>query len=691
MKTAPTVSTHAPVAARRPVPTTVHGQQLTDDYAWLRQRDDDDVLDYLRAENRHTEAAMESTQGLQEELYEEMVGRLRQTDQSVPVPIDDYFYYSRTVEGLQYPIYCRTHGRPDGSEEVLLDVNTLSEASSYLRLGVFSVSPDHRLLAYAVDSDGSETYRLQVLDLETREHLPDCIEAAGRGFAWANDSRSFYYTTLDATRRPYRLHHHILASDPAADLIVFEEADERFFLSLYKTTSRRFLCIHLGSHTTSELHYLDLDTPESRFLCLSPRRQDVEMSLEHRGDELFILSNDGAPNFRLLRTPIDRPEPTSWREMIAHSDTTKLEGVDLFRGHLVVYLRRQGLSNIRVYDFAADSWHDIEFEEPVYAAWGQDNRQFKTETLRFAYTSLVTPTSVYDYDLNSRQRRLLKQTEVLGGYEAANFQCERLWVASEDGTKIPVSVVHRKGMIKDGRQPLLLYGYGSYGNCIDPYFSSARLSLLERGFSFAIAHIRGGGELGKRWYDDGKLFNKRHTFDDFIAVADSLIADGYTSCERLVIRGGSAGGLLIGAVVNQRPELAAVAVAEVPFVDVINTMMDASLPLTVIEYEEWGNPNDEDAFRYILSYSPYDNVDAQSYPHLLVTAGLNDPRVQYWEPAKWVAKLRALGTGDRCLLLRTNMDSGHGGASGRYDALKEEAFKQAFMLTRIQRQDGDLP
>lgn len=706
-KTVSDPTSEAPIARRQSALSTVHGVELSDDYSWLRQREQQEVLDYLEAENRHTQSVMGETGPLQEELYQEMVGRLKETDQTVPVPIDEFFYYSRTVEGLQYPVYCRKEGDEEAAEEVLLDVNALAEGRSYCRLGVYSVSPDHRLLAYAVDVDGSESYRLQVLDLTTRQHLADRIESTGRGFAWANDSAAFYYSTLDATRRPYRLHHHVLDSDPANDPVVYEEEDERFFLSLYKTLSRRFLCILLGSHTTSEVHYLDLDalpsataspkttvspnatvTPNTtvsagQFRCLAERRSGVEMSLEHRGEELFILSNEGAPNFRLLRTPIEHPEAEHWQEMIAHSDSTKLEAIDAFSHHLVVYLRRSGLSNIRVFDFDSATWHDIEFEEPVYAVWGQDNRQFDRHILRFVYTSLVTPTSVYDYDLRTRQRRLLKQTEVLGGYDPSRFECQRLWVTSEDGSEIPVSVVHRRGMALDGRQPLLLYGYGSYGNSIDPYFSSARLGLLERGFSFAIAHVRGGGELGRRWYDEGKLFNKRHTFDDFIAVAEALINQGYTSPQGLVMRGGSAGGLLIGAVVNQRPDLAVAAIAEVPFVDVINTMLDPSLPLTVIEYEEWGNPQEAEAFKYILSYSPYDNVTTQDYPHLLVTAGLNDPRVQYWEPAKWVAKLRRLGRGDRRLLLRTNMDSGHGGASGRYDALKEEAFKQAFMLTVV--------
>ena len=676
-----------PVAPRRPHRTEVHGRQLDDDYGWLRERQQPEVIDYLEAENRYTAAMMEGTVGLQETLYEEMVGRLRETDQSVPVPIDGYEYYARTVEGLQYPIFCRRQGGEEAPEEVLLDVNALAEGQRYMRLGVHAVSPDHRLMAYSTDVDGSESYRLQVLDLNTREFLVDTIESSGKGFVWSNDSRSFYYTTLDSLRRPFRLHHHILGTDPAQDRLVFEETDERFFLSVYKTLSRRFLCVVLGSHTTSEVHYLDFEADDATFHCLMPRRQGIEMSLGHRADELFILSNEDAPNFRLLKAPVDDPRPETWREVIPHRDDVKLEGMDLFRQHLVVYLRCQGLRNIRIFDFVEVAWHDLELDEPVYSSWGQDNRQFDSTILRFGYTSLVTPATTYDYDMKTRQRRLLKQVEVLGGYDPDRFQCERLWVEAADGAKIPVSLVHRKGLEGEGPRPLLLYGYGSYGNSMDPYFASTRLGLLERGFSYAIAHVRGGGEMGRPWYDDGKLFAKRHTFDDFIAVAEALIHRGYTRSEELVIRGGSAGGLLIGAVINQRPDLAAAAIAEVPFVDIINTMLDPSLPLTVIEYEEWGNPQHKDAFDYILGYSPYDNVKPQAYPHLLVTAGLNDPRVQYWEPAKWVAKLRSCKTDDRWLLLRTNMDSGHGGASGRYDVLREEAFKQAFVLTVVGRGD----
>lgn len=682
-KTVPGPLHRAPEAPRRPLRRTVHDTQLDDDFAWLREREDEAVHEYLRAENQYTEAMMSGASDLQDRLYQEMVGRLKETDRSVPVPVDHYFYYLRTVEGQQYPIYCRCLDNADGPEEVLLDVNALAEGKSYLRLGVFAVSPDHRLLAYAVDTSGAETYHLQVLDLENRQHLPDQVEAAGRGFVWANDSKAFYYTTLDPTRRPFRLHHHVLGQGEGDDEVLFEETDERFFLSPYKTLSRRFLCIQLGSHTTSELHYLDLEDANAQIRCLAPRRQGVEMRLDHRGDRLYILSNEDAPNFKLLQAPVDTPQPENWRELIAHRDDSALEGIGLLAGHMVVYERRRGLGNVRVFDFDNDQWHDIAFDEPVYAVWGQDNRQFESRVLRFVYTSLVTPASTYDYDLESRERTLLKVTEVLGGYDAERFQCERLWVPSRDGSEIPVSLVRPKDLPLDGSGPLMLYGYGSYGNCIDPYFSSSRLGLLERGFSFAIAHIRGGGEMGRRWYDDGKLAHKQHTFDDFVAVGEALIEGGYTRPEGLVLRGGSAGGLLIGAVVNQRPDLAAAAIAEVPFVDIINTMLDPSLPLTVIEYEEWGNPQEKEAFETILAYSPYDNIEKKDYPHLLVTAGLNDPRVQYWEPAKWVAKLRRFKTDDNLLLLRTNMDSGHGGASGRYDALREEAFKQAFALQAV--------
>ena len=666
-----------PTAHQEPSFGDWHGERLRDDYAWLRDRDDPRVIEYLEAENAYTEAVTASSQDLQQVLYDEVIARLEEDDASVPVKDGPYFYFHRTEKDRQYPIFCRRRGE-DGDEEVILDLNALATDKSYLRLGSLEVSPDHRLLAYSVDENGSERFTLKILDLDTGEHLEDTIENTGRSVEWRNDSRSFYYSTLDDARRPSTAFHHRLGQPSAEDEQVYHEDDERFFLGIGKTRSGRFLVIHLGSHTTSEVRYLDLDDDGAEFRLLAPRQQGVEVSIDHHGDHLYILTNEDALNFRLLRARIDQPD--AWEEVIPHRDDVMLDGIDLFRSYLVTYLRRDGLRNIAIMDFATGTWHEIEHHEAVYAVWPQENREFETDTLRFLYTSLVTPRTVYDYRMDSRERTLRKRYAVLGGYDPEVYHSEGRMARSADGTEVPVSIVYRGSDGVDSPRPTLLYGYGSYGNSIDPYFSSPRLSLLDRGFVYAIAHIRGGGEMGRSWYENGKLEHKQNTFDDFIAAAEMLIDEGFTTPQQLSIRGGSAGGLLVGAVLNQRPELFNAAVAEVPFVDVLNTMLDPSLPLTVIEYEEWGNPEHKEAFDRIRAYSPYDNIEAKAYPHLLVTAGINDPRVQYWEPAKWVARLRATRTGDSLLLLKTNMDSGHGGASGRYDAIREEAFKLAFLI-----------
>lgn len=669
-----------PVASSNLQVTRIHDVELADPYAWMRERESPEVLAHLEAENAYTERIMAHTEKLREALYREMVGRIQETDQTVPVRIDDHFYYSRTVEGLQYPIHCRKVGSLEAPEEVLLDLNELAEGKDYLRLGVFEVSPDHRLLAYSLDHDGSERHTLRVLDLESREELPEVIENTGRSLEWAEDSRSFYYSTLDETRRPDKALHHRLGDDPSADEVVYHEADGRFFLSLFKTRSRRFLGIDLSSHTTSEVRYFDQENPEAGWRLLAPRRQDVEMTFDHHSDFLYVLTNEEARNFRLMRVPIATPERERWEEVVPHREEVKLDGVDLFRRHLVLTLRSGGLRRLRIRDLESGEEHEVAFDDPAYTVHLQGNPEHDTGVVRFAYTSLVTPLSVYDYDMASRERTLRKRTEVLGGYDPERYRCERIEATAADGVRVPMSLVYRRGLRRDGTNPALLYGYGSYGVSSEPRFSSTRLSLIDRGFVFAIAHVRGGGELGRGWYEDGKLLAKRNTFGDFVAAAERLIADGYTAPSRLAIRGGSAGGLLIGAVLNQRPELFAAAVAEVPFVDVVNTMLDPSIPLTVIEYEEWGNPEEKDFFDYIRSYSPYDNVGEREYPHLLITGGLHDPRVQYWEPTKWAARLRERKTDGNRVLLKIDLGSGHAGASGRYDALREEAFKQAFLL-----------
>jgi len=671
-----------PVAQRRPHVLEHFGQRRVDDYFWLRQRDNPEVIAYLEAENAYTEAVMAHTRPLQDRLYQEFLSRIKETDLSVPVRRDGFYYYSRTEQGLDYPIYCRKRGSLDAPEEVILDVNTLAVGHDYYDIGTLAVSPDHRLLAYGEDTDGSETYRLRVKDLESGVLLNIDIGNTAADVEWCLDSRSFYYTVLDATRRPYRvLRHHL---DGGGEDLVLEEPDEAFFVRLGRSKDRRQIYIALGSHVTREEYFLDAADPRAVPTLFKPRVHGVEYSIEHREGEFWVLTNEDAVNYRLLRVPVDRfDDAGAWREYIPHREQTKLEGFELFRQHLVVYLRDEGLLKIRVYDLATDQAHDIAFDEEVYATYGAENPEYDSQVLRFAYTSLVTPRQIFDYDMVSRDKTLLKQQEIPAGYDPDRFESHRLWATAADGTRVPISLVHRKGLKLDGGNPCLLYGYGAYGINIDPGFSPTRLSLLERGFVFAIAHVRGGGELGEQWKNAGKLREKMNTFTDFISAAEHLIATGHTRPERLAIMGGSAGGLLMGAVTNMRPELFHCVVAQVPFVDVLSSMQDPSLPLTVIEYDEWGNPNEEEFFHAIRAYSPYDNVRPQAYPHMLIVAGLNDPRVQYWEPAKWCAKLRAVKTDDNLLLLKTHMGAGHGGASGRYEALRELAFDYAFVLDRL--------
>lgn len=639
------------------------------------------MIPYLEAENRYTEEMMAPTKPLQERLYHEILGRIQETDVSVPVKRDDYFYYTRTEEGQAYSIQCRKHGSLDAIEEVLLDANVLAEGQRYFRLGNFAVSPDHRLLAYSTDLEGDESYTIQVKNLATGDLLPDRIANTYYSLEWANDNRTFFYTVLDATKRPYRAFRHELGA--VSDTLVYQEDDGRFALGLAKTRSRRFLFIELSSPLTSELRYLEAAEPLGEFRVLLPRRQGVEYDASHHGEYFYIRTNDGAKNFRLMRVDVARPSSEPWHEVIpARADVT-IEGVDSFEDHLAVYERERELEKICIRDGEGAFSHYIEFPEPVYTVSATGNAEYKTNLLRFSYTSLVTPTSVFDYNIRTRERELKKQYEVRGGYDASQYQSERIFAKAPDGVEVPISLVYRKGFERDGASPLLLYGYGSYGHSIDPRFSSDRLSLLDRGLVFAIAHIRGGADLGEEWHDHGKLLEKRNTFSDFIACVEHLISTRYTSSERLAIMGGSAGGLLMGAVLNMRPELFHAAIAKVPFVDTLNTMLDPTLPLTMSEYEEWGNPEEKRYYDYIRSYSPYDNVAAREYPTLLVTAGLNDPRVSYWEPAKWVAKLRALKKDPNVLLLKTDMGSGHFGPSGRYEGIKETAFDYAFLLQAL--------
>ena len=668
-----------PVARVAPRVEVVHGETRVDDYYWLRNRSDPEVMAYLEAENRHTDAAMRHTEGLQERLYQEMRGRIKETDLSVPERVDDYFYYTRTQAGGQYPIFCRRRGSLDGPEEILLDQNPLAGGHGYFRVGAMEVSPDHRLLAFAVDTSGAEEFTLFIKDLTTQELLAESIAQTSNRVAWANDSRTLFYTVLDQTRRPCHLYRHELGTDPSADVLVYFEPDASFYLDISRTRSRRYLILDISSHSTTEVRYVSADNPGAPFRVVQPREQGIEYTITHHEDRFFITTNDGASNFRLVEAPVEQPSKEHWSPVLPYRPDVKLDSTDAFRQHLVVYEREVGLTRIRVIDLLTGSEHLIAFPEPVYTVRAHTNPEFDTTILRFTYTSLITPSSVVEYDLAQHTWTVRKQTEVRG-YNSSNYRSERLFAGAPDGVEVPISLVYRTPLDRDGTRPLLLSGYGAYGLSYDPVFSSNTLSLLDRGFVVAIAHVRGGEEMGRPWYDGGRLFKKQSSFTDFIAAAEYLVTEGYTSSERLVINGGSAGGLLIGAVTNLRPDLFRAVLAEVPFVDVVNTMLDPSLPLTVIEYDEWGNPNDAAAYSYIRSYSPYDNIGAQDYPHMLITAGLNDPRVAYWEPAKWAAKLRAKKTDSNRLLLRTNMGAGHGGASGRYDFLRELAFKYAFIL-----------
>lgn len=672
-----------PVAQKQSKVLALHNDQRVDHYFWMRHSDDPNVIAYLEAENAYTEAMMQHTEALQTQLYQEMLVRIKETDLSVPYRKDDYYYYSRTEEGKSYPIYCRKQGSLDAVEEILLDQNELAQDYDFFNLGVFQVSPNHQILAYSIDTTGSEQYTLFFLDLRTFELFPETLTDTYFSLAWGNDNQTIFYTKVDATNRPFQLLRHTLGSSPDQDVLIYHEPDDAYFLSVSKTRSQAYILMNLGSKLTSEVHYLDANQPTSAFQVIHPRQQGMEYKVEHHSDYFYIVTNEEALNFKLMKTPVTSPTKSNWQTVIPHREDVMLSGVSAFADHLIICERKAGLPILRVQKISTHEEHAITFPEPTYTVSLGSNPEFNTTILRFNYTSLMTPFSVFDYNMETQQRELKKETEVLGGYDRAQYQSEWIKATAADGTAIPISLVYKKGIKKDGKNPLFLTGYGAYGASYSAFFSSHRLSLLERGFVFAIAHIRGGGEMGRKWYEDGKFLQKKNTFTDFIACAEYLIANKWTSSDRLAISGGSAGGLLMGAVINQRPDLFKVVIADVPFVDVVTTILDTSLPLSALEWEEWGNPNDKTYYDYMKSYSPYDNVKPQDYPHLLITAGLNDSRVKYWEPAKWAAKLRELKTDNNLLLLKTNMGAGHGGASGRYESLKEIAFEYAFILDRL--------
>jgi oligopeptidase B len=670
-----------PVAAKKPHPTEIHGYKLNDDYFWLREKGRPDVTKYLEAENAYTDDVMKPTKAFQEALYNEMLGRIKQTDLSVPYRIGDHFYYSRTEEGKQYPYMCRRRGSMEGAEEILLDLNKLAEGNTYMALGAYAVSDDGNWLAYSTDTTGYRQYNLHVKDLRSGQILGENIERAG-SVVWATDNKTLFYSTEDpVSKRSDRFWRHVVGAS-GSDLL-YEEKDETFDLGAGRSLDKKVIFMATYAKTSTEVRYLPADTPTAALTMIVPREANHEYDVDHYKGLFYITTNKNAKNFRVVTAPMNDPSEKNWKPFIDHSPNIKINSLSFFANHLVVSERENGLSQLRVLDMTTKQSHRISTDEPDYSLHLSTNPEFNTTTLRFNYQSMVTPSSVYDYDLNTRTRTLLKRQEVLGGYDPTKYEAKRLWAVARDGVKVPMSVVHRKGLALDGKAPLLLYAYGSYGSSGSPTFSSSRLSLLDRGMIYVNAYIRGGGELGEEWREQGRMLKKKNTFNDFIDCAEYLVKNKYTSSDRLAIQGGSAGGLLMGAVTNMRPDLFKAVVAQVPFVDVINTMLDASVPLTTSEYLEWGNPNDKTHFEYMLSYSPYDNVKTKSYPAMLVEVSLNDSQVPYWEGTKLVAKLRAMKTDKNVLLLKTNMGAGHGGSSGRYDALRETAFTYAFMLWQV--------
>ena len=681
----------APQASRRPHTVEMHGDARDDPWFWLRERDDPATMEYLQAENAHTDAFLKPLESLQSRIYDEIRGRIKEDDNTVPEKDGEYYYYVRYDEGAQYPIYCRKRGSEEADEEILLDVNALADGRDYCDMGVFENSPNHKLVAYSVDFDGSEQYTIRVADLATGGLLPDTIPNTHYSLEWANDNRTFYYSVLDDKQRPVSIYRHTLGADPADDPLVYHEEDPRFFVGCGKSNSGRFIYVVAGGNNMSEWRFMDADDPDSPLTLIEPRSPDFQYDAADHGDRFFIRHNgNGARDFMVSTAPIANAGWDNWTAFMAHEPGRPIRGIDVYRDHLVIGCRSEGLPQVMIRRLSDDETHYIAgVDEDDFAMSPRSGREFDTTTLRFAYTSLKTPAAVYDYDLETRDRTLRKQQEIPSGYDAGRYETRRIWATARDGTAVPISLLMSKDAATDGSAPLYLYGYGSYGLIMEARFSIAALSLVDRGFVFAIAHIRGGMEMGWDWYETGKLLQKRNTFNDFIDCAEHLIAEGYTSAGRIAAAGGSAGGMLMGAVVNERPDLFGCVVAHVPFVDVLNTMLDDTLPLTTMEYNEWGNPNDPEYYRYMRTYSPYDNVREQDYPPMLVTGGISDPRVTYWEPAKWVARLRNTRTDENPLLLRIHMDSGHAGASGRFEQLKEVAEEYAFILNVMGVEAGE--
>jgi oligopeptidase B len=672
-----------PVAPKHPTKLEKHGDVRIDDYYWMNNREDQQVLDYLNAENEYFQKMTAHTQKFQEELFEEMKGRIKEDDESVPYQLDGYWYITRYEEGKEYPIYSRKKGSLDAEEELLFDCNQMAEGHEYFNLRGVSISPDNKLASFGTDTISRRQYNIQIKNLESGEIFPDIIENTTGSSVWANDNKTLFYTKKDpVTLRSDKIFKHVLGTSAEEDELVFHEKDSTYNTFVYKTKSRDYIVIGSSSTLTSEYRFLDADDPNGKFKVFSPREKGVEYSISHFEGDFYVLTNkDGATNFKLMKTSENNTSSDNWEEFIPHQEDVLLEDVEIFRDYYVVTERKNGLSQMKIAKWDGSDTYYLPFDSETYVAGPSVNLDFDTKILRYYYNEMGEPYAIIDFDMETRTKTVMKQQEVLGGkFDKNNYKTERLWATARDGKKVPVSLIYRKDTPLDGTSPLLQYGYGSYGATMDPYFSSIRLSLLDRGFIYAIAHVRGGEYLGRPWYEDGKLLQKKNTFTDFIDVSKFLIEKKYTSSEHLYAMGGSAGGLLMGAIINMEPQLYHGIIAAVPFVDVVTTMLDDTIPLTTGEYDEWGNPNEKEYYDYMKSYSPYDNVEAKAYPHMYVSTGLHDSQVQYWEPAKWVAKLREYKTDDNLLFLDTNMDAGHGGASGRFEALKETAKEYAFIL-----------
>lgn len=676
-----------PVAVKKEHVRDIHGDKEIDPYYWMydyfgKGPDSTLVIDYLNAENAYVDTVMSGTVAFQEALFNEMKARIKETDESVPVFKNGYYYYTRTEEGKEYFKYCRKKGSLDAPEEILLDVDAMAEGHAYYAAGGFSISEDNRLLAYAVDNVSRRQYTIYIKNLETGEIYPEAITNTTGGSVWANDNKTLYYTSKnEKTLLSEKIKRHTLGTDPSKDATVYKETDKSNYIGVGKSKNNQYIMIYSQATLSSEIFLADASKADAKFKSFQPRLKDVLYDVIPLENEFLVLTNKDAINFRLMKCPIENTGVENWEDVIPHRSDVLIESVDEFKDFLVVEERKEGLIQFRVINRDTNDEHYIDFGEPTYMATTTSNPEYDTEIVRYGYTSLTTPSSTYDYNMASKEKTLMKQREVLGGYNKDEYQAERIYATAKDGTKIPISLVYKKGSKRDGKAPLLLYAYGSYGSSMDASFSSNRLSLLDRGFTYAIAHIRGGQEMGRQWYEDGKLMKKKNTFTDFIDCAEYLIQEKYTSAEHLYAEGGSAGGLLMGAVVNMAPQLWRGVIAAVPFVDVVNTMLDESIPLTTNEFDEWGNPKEKEAYFYMKSYSPYENVERKAYPNMLVTTGLHDSQVQYFEPAKWVAKLRDMKTDNNLLLLKTNMEFGHGGASGRFDYLKDIALEYVFFLS----------